>query len=108
MDNNEIPYHTIRRILKQYIDNDVSRSYVVNVKCFLEETIENIAIASLQELERINQLRGTQSLQKLRRIDGSILLNLMDDLFKLASDVNNDEIGQSNSDTILSEAVEVA
>jgi len=107
MDNKEIPYHTVRRILKQYLDNDVSKNYVICIKSFLEETIRRIAIGSMEELEEINHIRDIQRVPKLRRIDSSIFIKLVENLFNDGSVLNHGEIGQTNRDTILSEAVEV-
>ena len=107
MDNKEIPYHTVRRILKQYIDNDVSKNYVLYVKSFLEDTIRRIAIVSLDELDEINQIRDIQRIPKLRRIDSSIFIKLVENLFNDESVFNRGEAGQTNRDTVLSEAIEV-
>ncbi len=107
MDNKEIPYHTVRRILKQYIENDVSKNYVIYVKSFLEDTIRRIAISSTDELDEINHLRDIQRIPKLRRIDSSIFIKLVENLFNDDPVFNRGETGRQNKDTVLSEAVEV-
>jgi len=107
MNNNEIPYHTVRRILKQYIVNDVSKNYVICVKSFLEDSIRRIAMVSMDELDEINHIRDIQRVPKLRRIDSSIFIKLVDNLFNDDPVFNHGETGQCNEDTVLSEAVEV-
>ena len=94
-------------IVKQYIDNDVSCDYVLCIKLFVEEILRRITVASIDTLDEINRIREIQRLPKLRRIDSTIFIKLVENLFNDDSVFNCGETGQSNKDTVLSEAVEV-
>ena len=103
-----LPFHTVRRILKTHIKADVTKEYVEFVKTFLEELIQEIANASIQELDKVNQLRSIQNMPKLKRIDSSIFKNFVEQIFKSTSNFNSGEVAETSRNTTLSEAVEVA
>ena len=102
------PYHMLRRFLKAQIEYEISKEYILYVKEFLDEMLNQIAIGTLKELDEINRLRGIQKLHKLKRIDESIFINLLDKTFKPKMNFNHGETGRTNKDTVLSEAIEVA
>lgn len=91
-----LPYHTIRGILKTYIANDVSREYVISVTSILEDIIESIAIASLNELNRVNELRILHNLRPLKRLH----ITQLDTTKYLCK---GDNIGVANQDSTNSE-----
>jgi hypothetical protein len=106
MNNIELPYHLIRRNLKEVIENDVSRNYVNCVKGFLEEILEKIAISTILTLEYDNKLRSMANLPEVRRVDYSLFVKVKENLLNQIFDDFNGEIGNCKpmQTTILSKA----
>ena len=95
-----VPYHTVRGILKEHISNEVSKEYVNNVKCILDELIEVIAIASLEELDKSNSLRSLHNQRLIKRVDDT-----HQNIANYIKLYNNAEVGNSaqhSSETELS------
>ncbi len=101
---NEIPYKTVRRILKNYIEGEVPHTGVKSVQHLLDEICINVATASNIEYQNHNQLRQIHSLPKHKRIPESILISLCNELYKQLKCFNDGEIAQHSRDTILSKA----
>jgi hypothetical protein len=91
----ELPYRTVKRILKENVNGEVTHQSVVCVKSFLDNLCKDIAKASLKEFEKYNELRRFHNLPKVKRIPSSIYKNVLSVLYKEISDVINDDVGNA-------------
>jgi hypothetical protein len=102
-----IPYHTVKRLLKQYTKRDVTQDGVNYVKYVLDDLLQQICVESVKELDEINTIRKEANLREIKRIGQSIFKNILQRVLKQTTDFKNEERGQYNRETLFSQAIEV-
>jgi hypothetical protein len=102
-----LPYHTVKRLLKQYVKRDVTHDGVIYVKQVLDDLLQQIGEESKKELEEINLVRKDSDLRETKRIGQSIFKNVLQRVLKRITDFKHEEGGQHNRETSFSQANEV-
>ena len=104
----ELPYKTIRRILKEHTKKDITREGVTYVKMLLDTILLDISVSTTIELDEENRYRRYQNQPELKRIPVSIFKKISGRVLKEHSDFKNGKLGVLNRNTNLSQASEVA
>jgi hypothetical protein len=107
MGNEGLPYHTVKRLLKQYIKRDVTHDGVIYVKRVLDDLLQQLCEESDRELKEINIVRKGGNLRETKRIGQSIFKNVLQRVLKHITDFKHEERGQHNRETLFSQAIEV-
>ena len=104
----DLPYKTVKRILSEYVNGDVSKDGCLKVKEFCENILYWIAKESLRELDNINTLRRIHNVPELKRISSSIYLKILNSINNQLSDLLDGNVGNASANvtTTLSEADE--
>lgn len=99
-----IPYKRMRRILKEYVNRDVSKNAVVYLQMVLENQLEEICRNVVAEFEATNSIRKRAGLPEQKRISVSQFKNLPMKPYNPTDDFKLDERGHHNRETRLSKA----
>jgi len=105
----EIPLNTVRGIIKEYWDGEISQECVEIVKEKLMDVLRAIIVNTIETHKEVNNKRYMYSLRKNKRISKEIIDRAIDKAFKqLDVSISEGKLGQHNRDTSLSkEAIEV-
>ena len=98
---------TIKRILKNYYQGEISGDVYVYIRDIIEEKLQRLINDGLKEFEEINNKRKKQGLPKFKRLNLSAFINVK---YLTSRQIrNNGIIGQSNSELLCreKEAIEV-
>jgi len=96
-----IPLKTIGRILKHYINKEVSKETIVSVRDDVEIILKCLCEDLVKEVDESNKIRTKANLPIIKRITRSIFKSLSTQIFKRHSDLDTGNIGQDNRDTML-------
>lgn len=99
-----ISTNTIRQILKNKTNYDVSRQAILYAKKLVEEYLEDIINKAVKHMEETNSIRERANLPKQKRLSVSDFKNLSENCYNLPDDFLHDERGLTNRDTRLSNA----
>ncbi len=105
----KIPLRTVKRIIKENWDGEISQDCCVYVKDFLMSVLQDLIECSIQEFEEKNVKRKQQRLPELKRIDANCFIKVANRLYTLNSLVIQGDVEQSSREPNCSmkEAVEV-
>ena len=102
--SSEISYNTIRRILKQYCKEDITKEGIHYIKDYINDIIVKIGKSISIEHYQYNEIRKFHGLNTLKRIDKIVFKNLSDKLFNQLDNKKIGRLGQYNRDTSPSKA----
>jgi len=92
--NHTLPLKTVKRIMKEQWDGEISHDACVYVRDYVYDVICEIVEESVYEFEEINNRRVQHGLPSLKRLDRSSFQGVSS---KYSQQICNDgEIGQSN------------
>ena len=94
-----IPYKTVRRILKDNVNGEVTHESIVFTQYFLECLCIYVARASLIEFDNYNSEREYQGLPKVKRIPSSIYKKILVELLKQIKDGKDGDVGYCQEQT---------
>ena len=104
----KIPLNTVKNIISDYWEGDISQECVENVSEIISNFIDMLIQEGVNEFKDYNGRRRLQGLPELKRLQGSTFIKLSDELFKPTPDFKLGEVGNYNRNTTFpTEAVEV-
>jgi len=96
---NVIPYRRMKRVLKQYIQGEITHESILCVRDALSDACRVIATEVLLEFEEYNKLRAYHGIPKLKRIPTNLYLKVLSKYLSIPTRFNTDELGQYNRET---------
>lgn len=99
-----IPYNTVKRLLKDNIERDLTKESIIYVKNFLDDFIINIGENVEEEYRKECRLRRDFKLPIQNRIHQSILIKVLEKLINDTPDRKSEDIAQYSRETIFSNA----
>lgn len=103
MDRN-IPINTIREIIKEYWDGEISQECIEIVQSKLMLVLKDIIVTTIQTHNEENYNKKYYGLRQNKRISKEIIDKAIYKVFKQIVDFEcHGEVGQHNIDTTLSE-----
>ena len=105
----EIPLNTVRGIIKEYWEGEISQECIEIVKDRLMDVLKDIIEKTIELHKEENNKRSMYSLRHNKRISKYIIDRAIDKVFKQIDVLEyQGKLGQHNRDTSLSkEAIEV-
>ena len=100
----KMPLNTVKNIISDYWDGDISQECVNNVNEIVSDFIDMLIQEGVKEFKDYNSRRKIQGLPELKRLQGSVFLKLSGEIFKQTPIEIFEEIGQHNVDTVFSKA----
>lgn len=99
-----IPTNTIRQILKNTTNYDVSKQAILYCKKLAEEYLGDTINKAVKHMEKTNLIRERANLPIQKRLSVSDFKSLSENCYNLPDDFLHDERGLTNRDTRLSNA----
>ena len=105
----KIPLNTVKNIISDYWDGDISQECVNEVSGIISNFIDMLIREGVNEFKDYNGRRQLQGLPELKRLQSSVFIKFADELFKQTPDFKFGEVGNYNRNTTFpTEAIEVA
>jgi hypothetical protein len=106
----------VKRLLKECVNGEVSYNSVVECKRIFQDIMYLLGGVIKAEFEEHNELRSMHGLPPLKRLKEEIVQSAWENLYlsvshnpyKSLSGVKDGDAGESNNDTVSSEAIEVS
>lgn len=104
----ELPLNTVKNIISEYWEGDISQECVNNVSEIISRFIDMLIREGVKKFKDYNVRRRIQGLPELKRLQGSTFIKLPNRLFNQLPDFNDGEVGNHNRNTTFqTEAEEV-
>ena len=103
----KIPLNTVKNIISEYWDGDISQECVNDVSEIISNFIDMLIRDGVKEFRDYNGRRRLQGLPELKRLQSSVFIKLSDELFNQPPDFKLGEVGQHNIDTTFSTEADI-
>jgi hypothetical protein len=93
---NEIPLKTIKRILKNHYNGEITKDACIYVRNYVVNIVNYFAEEAKTEFKEYNRLREIHNLPVLKRLDKQIFVTISDKIFKPVKNNKIGKVGQYN------------